>query len=91
MACQQMMQRSRRALIEENAHDSDWGQSTASRMLQHGACLLQGDALKQRSELADWNAVFEILEERSDGHPRAAKHPRPAPALGVAFRSRATA
>jgi hypothetical protein len=54
-------------------------------VLQHGARLVKGNAREQFDKLADWHTVFKILEEGSNGHARAAEHPRSTDPLGVTF------
>jgi len=44
-------------------------------MFQHGSDLRKGYAGEQLSELADWHAVVEVLEEGFDRHARAAEPP----------------
>ena len=44
-------------------------------MLQHRTNLLCGHAGKPLNELVYGRIIFKVLEQRSDGHARAAKHP----------------
>ncbi len=71
-------------MIEKDPH-LRYGQGASGSVLQHRACLLQGDAGKQLDNLTNWNTVLKVLEEGSDRHSRAAEHPGSADALGVAF------
>jgi hypothetical protein len=54
-------------------------------VLQHRACLLEGDSREQSNELSDRDTVFEILEKSRYRHARALKYPSAAYALRVAF------
>ena len=86
MVSQQVAQRRRSALIEEDAHSS-CRESAACGVLQHGPRLLESDTGKQCNHFADRHTVFEVLEERGDGHTRAPKYPGSAHAFRVAFYS----
>lgn len=59
-------------------------------MFQHSPRLRKRDAGEQLGELADWHTVFEVFEQRSYGHTRAAKHPGATHTLGIAFDCAAT-
>lgn len=74
----------RGALIEKYAH-LDRGQCTARRMLQNRPNLRQRHAGEPLDELGRVRAVFEILEQRCDGHAGTAKNPVTAVALRVAL------
>jgi len=56
-------------------------------MLQYGANLFNSNAGKPLNELRYECAVFEVLEERCDRHPSAAKHPSSTHALRIALDS----
>ena len=44
-------------------------------MFEDGANLFQRDAGKPLHELGNLSAVLEVLEQRGNGHARAAEHP----------------
>lgn len=88
MTRQKLPQRYRRTLIEKYAHLRR-GQSAAGSVLQHGARLLQRDTREQFNDLADWHAIFEVLEEGRDRYTRTAEHPGTADTFGIAFHRRA--
>jgi len=71
-------------LVEEYAHLGR-SQGATRRMLQYGANLLNCDAGEPLNELRYERPIFEILEERCDGHSGTTKYPGATHALGIAF------
>ena len=61
-------------LIEQDPHLGRCKSATSS-MLQHGARLLKCDAGEDLGELADLDAVFEVLEECSHWNAGASENP----------------
>ncbi len=47
-------------------------------MLQHSTSLFGRNALEPLNELQDRGVVFEVLEQRRNGHPRPSEDPRAA-------------
>ena len=54
-------------------------------MFKNSSCLFEGNSWKQIDNLADGDAVLQVLEKGRDRHPGAPKHPCSAYALGIAF------
>jgi hypothetical protein len=52
-------------------------------MLQHPAGLFKGDTGKQLDELPKGDTILQVLEEGSDGYPRAAEDPGSAQPMRV--------
>ena len=62
-------QRRRRALVKQNAHLRHF-ERTSCCVLEHGAGLIDSHAGKPIDKLVYRGVVFEVLEQRGDGHPR---------------------
>ncbi len=71
-------------------HYSSGSQRTSRRVFEHGANPFQRDARKPLHELGNLRTVLKVLEQRGNGHARAAEHPSSADPLGVPFNSGAT-
>ena len=82
MTGKRMAQWGWRALVKKNKH-SRHRQSAARGMLQHGSRLLDRNAREPLDELVQRSVVFEVLEQRCDGHARAPEHPCAAEDGGV--------
>ena len=85
MLAQRFPQGNGRALVKQYAHYSSGSQRTSRRVFEHGANLFQRDAGKPPHELGNLRAVLEVLEQRGNGHARAAEYPGSADPLGVPF------
>lgn len=83
---QKLPQRRRRSLIEEDAHSSR-GQGAERSVFEHGARLFESDSREPLDELRDGRAVFQVLEQGSDGDACPTKHPGATQAFGIALDS----
>ena len=72
------------SLIEQHAHLGG-PEGRLGRVFQHVFRLGQRDSGKPLDELVEGSVFLKILEQRRDGHPRAAKNPSATHAIGVAF------
>lgn len=84
VASQELTERDRRALIEQNAQLRR-RDSTARSMREDGPHLFERNARKPLEELMQRHVVFEILEQGRDGDTRATEQPRTAVPLVVLF------
>ena len=87
MLLKQPPKRRRRTLVEE--YSQSLGGSAARDVLKHLAHLLDCDAREPADKIVDRSAIFEVLEQRSDGHTRAVEDPRTTDTAGVLLDSRA--
>jgi hypothetical protein len=77
----------RSALIERDSHSHHFQRPRG--MFQDGTGLLLGDTREPFQKFLHRRAAFNILEQRGHGDARAAKHPRTADTISVAFNSNA--
>ena len=84
MLRQELAKRRRCSLVKKYFHLRR-RKGAARSVFEYRANLFQCYAGKPLDELGDRRAVLEVLEQRSDGHPRAAKNPSAAIAFSVAF------
>ena len=84
---QQMPQRRRRALVEQDAHLRR-SQGASGCVLQHSACLFKRDTGEQGDHFADRYTVFEVFEQGGNRHSRTAEYPGSANTFRVAFHHR---
>ena len=56
-----------------------------SIQVKHRAYLCQRNTREKLDKFSNRNTIFEVLEKRCDGNPRALKHPSSTDALRVAF------
>jgi hypothetical protein len=77
----------RSALIEQDSHSHHFQRPRG--MFQDGTGLLLGDTREPFQKFPHRRSTFNILEQSGHGDARAAKHPRTADTISVAFNSNA--
>lgn len=76
------------ALVKENLHSGSC-QRAPGCVFKHRARLVRRDTWEPLDEVEHRRVVFEVLEQRRDGHPCASKDPSAAHTVGVSFYGRA--
>ena len=71
-------------LAKQNAH-LRYFERTSCSVLEHGAGLIDSHAGKPIDKLVYRGVVFEVLEQRGDGHPRTPEDSCAAHAIGITF------
>lgn len=80
--------RRRRALIKKHLHSGDF-EGAAGSVFEYGSGLLGSDPRKPFNEIVKRGVIFQVFEERRDGHASTCKYPGTAHAAGVSLNDRA--